>query len=400
MVQIKIYPARNGDAFLIKAEGGHRGAVLIDGGYAPTFEQYILPDLVELAAAGYALDLVVATHVDADHVSGLLPLFKANGSAQSPKIIPIRRVLHNSLRSLNQQTAKPAAIDPGDDALLGEIHRRGYPAPGPHDGQEISARQGSTLAALLKLGAYMWNEGDGRPSVCSEASPAFSINSENSVTIIGPPPARLMKLRSWWTSEIRRFGFVGALDANDRLDDAFELLCAREQPDRVIMPSPIAFTEASELRDCYAMDDSITNGSSISLILESAGTRTLMLGDSWAEDIVTALQRTRSGSAPLIFDVIKVSHHGSLRNTSPALLELVDAPVFVISSNGEGHNHPDFPVLKAIVDRPAAFSREMIFNYSTPASQRLRVYSSASGTGFTVRENFTGWLPVGRVPSP
>ena len=385
---------------MIKTEGAQRSAVLIDGGYAPTFGQYILPDLVELAAAGYVLDLVVATHVDADHVSGLLPLFKANGSAQSPKIIPIRRVLHNSLRSLNQEKVKPAAIDPGDDALLGEIHRRGYPAPGPRGGQEISARQGSTLAALLKSGAYMWNEGDGRPSVSCETSPAFSINGENSITIIGPPQARLLKLRSWWTSEIRRFGFVGVLDANDRLDDAFELLCAREQSDVVVAPSPIAFTESSELQECYAIDDSITNGSSISLILESAGTRTLMLGDSWATDAVTALQRIRSGSAPLIFDAIKVSHHGSLHNTSPALLELVDAPVFLISSNGEGHNHPDFPVLKAIVDRPAAFSREMIFNYSTPASQRLRAYSSASGAAFTVRENFASWLPVGRGSSP
>jgi len=329
-----------------------------------------------------------------------LPLFRANGSAQAPKIIPVHRVLHNSLRSLNQETAKHAAIDSGDDALLGEIQRRGYPAPGPHGGQEISARQGSTLAALLKSGGYRWNEGDGRPSISSEKSPAFSTNGENSITIIGPPQARLIKLRSWWTSEIRRYGFVGVLDANDRLDDAFELLCAREKSDVVIAPIPIAFTEASELQDCYAMDDSITNGSSISLILESAGTRTLMLGDSWAEDAVTALQRTRSGSAPIIFDAIKISHHGSLRNTSPALLELVDAPVFLISSNGEGHNHPDFPVLKAIVDRPAAFSREMVFNYSTTASQHLRAYSSASGAAFTVRENFTGWLPVGRGPSP
>jgi hypothetical protein len=38
-----------------------------------------------------------------------------------------------------------------------------------------------------------------------------------------------------------------------------------------------------------------------------------------------------------VFDVIKVSHHGSIHNTSVNLLSLIDAPVFLVSSNGSAH---------------------------------------------------------------
>ena len=95
-----MYPAKNGDAFLIMERAPKPTAILIDGGYANTFHEFISPDLQNLSTLGYALDLVVATHVDADHVSGLLALLKANGNAEAPRVINISDVWHNSLRSL------------------------------------------------------------------------------------------------------------------------------------------------------------------------------------------------------------------------------------------------------------------------------------------------------------
>jgi len=71
MIEIKSYPAKNGDGFLVKASASPF-AMLIDGGYAETFHRHIRCDLENLAASNYALDLVVATHIDVDHHSGLL----------------------------------------------------------------------------------------------------------------------------------------------------------------------------------------------------------------------------------------------------------------------------------------------------------------------------------------
>ena len=100
MSHLKMYPARNGDAFLIRENTTKPTAILIDGGYASTFQACIFPDLTHLAQLGYSLGLVVATHIDADHVAGLLAFFKLNGNSQAPKIIQVGDVWHNSLRSL------------------------------------------------------------------------------------------------------------------------------------------------------------------------------------------------------------------------------------------------------------------------------------------------------------
>jgi len=400
MLQIKSYPAHNGDAFLIKADSPRPTAVLVDGGYSATFHRHIRADLEELARHGYSLDLVVATHIDSDHVSGLLPLFKANGESRAPKIIGVGRVFHNSLRSIASGASATTPAKAPDEELLEEIRRGGFPPAKAEERVEgeISARQGSSLAALLKSGGYMWNEGDGRTSVCGDGLNSFSVGA-GMLTVIGPPRPRLEKLLTWWTSEIRRLGYAGPLGVNDPLDDAFEFLCA--VPDPTTNAYPISGQDLSnlDLKDCYLSDDSVTNGSSITFILKIGAQRVLFLGDGWAEDAEAALRMMNPSPDKMLFDAIKVSHHGSLRNTSPSLLGLIDAPRYFISSNGDGHDHPDLPVLKAIVDR-AGEPRELLFNYPTAASGRLKTHRSQSNVAFSVREAFTDWVSLGIQARP
>ena len=145
MVRIKSYPAESGDAFLVNSTD-RPFLMLIDGGYAETFQSHIRTDLVNLAANGCQLDLVVATHVDADHVSGLLTFFRQNGYFETPIITPVHEVLHNSLRSLVSPPQGQTTLRPDDAALLQEIRQRGYPLPTAPVNleQEISARQGNS----------------------------------------------------------------------------------------------------------------------------------------------------------------------------------------------------------------------------------------------------------------
>lgn len=124
MPYLKMYPARNGAAFLIRENTTKPTAILIDGGYASTFQGYIFSDLTLLAQLGYSLDLVVATHIDADHISGLLAFFKLNGSSQAPKIIRVGDVWDNSLKSLALMTVADGNTTSGDEDLLIEIRRR------------------------------------------------------------------------------------------------------------------------------------------------------------------------------------------------------------------------------------------------------------------------------------
>jgi len=313
--------------------------------------------------------------------------FRQNGTAQAPNIIPVREVLHNSLRSLVSPTADQTAIRQDDLALLQDIRLQAYHQPEEASslGQDISARQGVSLAQLLYEGGYQWNTQVGKTPIGEGGLVDLSL-LQGHISILGPNKDRLDALKEWWVSEMRRMGWVGSLHD---LDDAFEFVCLHE----IVDPGEqlLASSEA-DLALAYVPDNSVTNGSSISLIVEVESRRLLFLGDSWANDIVAAL----AVDGPSIFDAVKISHHGSARNTSLELLTLVDSPHFFISTNGNGHDHPDFAVIKAIVDRPAKFCRTIHFNYSTPASQRLRSYKSATGADFVVNEAETEWVTINK----
>nr|WP_228725629.1 MBL fold metallo-hydrolase [Klebsiella quasipneumoniae] len=76
-----MYPAQNGDAFLLSTG---RTNILIDGGYASTFYSYIQKDLEELAAKNACLNLVIITHIDADHIGGIICLLASYGDSDLP----------------------------------------------------------------------------------------------------------------------------------------------------------------------------------------------------------------------------------------------------------------------------------------------------------------------------
>lgn len=394
-----MYPAKNGDAFLIKASATEPLAILIDGGYTSTFHDCIYPDLEQLANLGYVLNLVVATHIDADHLLGLLTFFKLNGNSEAAKIIKVQDVWHNSLRSITS-AKKNHTTTTLDEEILVEIRRRGFPSPSipVEESKEISARQGSSLAALLLGGNYLWNSGNGTRSINSDNFVPNAFSSGLRVSVIGPPVTRLEQLHHIWMSDLRRIGFTGKVGNCEIFDDAFEFLCAFEDLNAAVRVTPEAISSPRNrcLADAYVPDESVPNGSSISLIIEVGSSRLLLLGDSWAEDIIKGLQSLPNAAFPMFFDAIKISHHGSLRNTNPMLLEMIDSPIYLIPTNGKSHSHPNIEVLKEIVDRPSEFTRNLYMNYSTSASKQLRKYTSRTGAKFKIFESFNNWIQLPR----
>jgi len=387
-IQVKMYPAKNGDSFLIKTYDSKESvSILVDGGYSSTFNSVIKSDLEDLED----LNLVIASHIDADHVLGVLELFKNNGKADSSNIVKINKVWHNSLRSITGQSSEKEVQPKG---AITYILKRGFPVPRNEQSDEISAKQGSSLAARLLAGKYNWNEGKGLSSINSNTTEECHLNSCVSISVIGPTLNRLDKLKAWWIKQLKQMGHFATIKGNVFYDDAFEFLCADEKLQIIKKPEEISHKSRGEdLSQCYKKDDSVVNASSISFILNWKDKKLLFLADSWAEDIEDEISQISSGEK-LMFDCIKVSHHGSHRNTSPRLLNLIDSKIFLISTNGDKHGHPELSVLKAIVNRPADFERELYFNYSTEASKALKEYRPNSGQSFKVIEKALDWIKV------
>lgn len=73
---IQVLPAFNGDCILIKTHTtlNKDFVILIDGGNAATFSYSLKNEIKDLSH----IDLVILTHIDSDHIGGLLKLFKSS----------------------------------------------------------------------------------------------------------------------------------------------------------------------------------------------------------------------------------------------------------------------------------------------------------------------------------
>ena len=122
----------------------------------------------------------------------------------------------------------------------------------------------------------------------------------------------------------------------------------------------------------YIPDNSATNGSSISFVMETAGKRVLFLADSHAETIMRSLKLLYGdANRPYRFDAVKLSHHGSYNNNSPELLSVITTDKWLISTNGDKYNHPDMPTLAHIITKESERYNQLFFNYNLPVCDEL-----------------------------
>ncbi|WP_220032778.1 hypothetical protein, partial [Komagataeibacter oboediens] len=188
---------------------------------------------------------------------------KYSARRQSPgayKVVGIGEVWHNSLRSLTAVNNAP--IRPEDRLILDAINRRGHPAHVDilsNAPKEISARQGSSLASLIRRGGYRWNNHDGTTSIAVERTPVFQFAGGN-IRVIGPAQQRLDGLLKWWKGRLRQMGYSGPTGPGDEIDDAFELICEHAGESAVSRPVHVSARERKNLEEVYDPDVSITNG--------------------------------------------------------------------------------------------------------------------------------------------
>ena len=98
-IWIEMLPANEGDCILVTIP--HEDVrILIDGGTSETYTSCLRERLLQIKEEGKGIDLLVVTHIDNDHIGGIIELLKENGSFAESKIIKIQNIWHNSYRHL------------------------------------------------------------------------------------------------------------------------------------------------------------------------------------------------------------------------------------------------------------------------------------------------------------
>ncbi|WP_434999012.1 ComEC/Rec2 family competence protein [Vibrio scophthalmi] len=99
----------------------------------------------------------------------------------------------------------------------------------------------------------------------------------------------------------------------------------------------------------FVEDKREPNGSSLALDITFHGYRILLLGDAHPTPVVRSYEN--SNSDKIKYDLVKLSHHGSDKNTNNELLSMFECDHFLICSNADNHhNHPSPTTIFRVLD--------------------------------------------------
>jgi len=324
-MKIKFLKAFNGDSILISfLENEMPRNILIDGGIGDAYKttSNVKGDLhkviEKIREDKQFIDLLVLTHFDDDHIGGILRWLNKDKEAVSL----IKKVWFNSgkeiakkLRNDENQHLNIEVVDGADDF---------YTSP----------KQGIKFEKYLKEN-NLW---EGKIIEQGSECDLFSLKFK----ILSPNDDKLDKLLRLYEKQKDYFTSGGENDFQTSLKDFID--------------------EDSQPSFKFQEDPSVANGSSIAFIMEYEDKNFLFLADAHPSVVIEGLSKFGyNKDNPLKVELMKVSHHGSMYNTSKELLEIVKTNSYLISSSATKHGLPNKRTIARIIhNNPNAV---IYFNY-------------------------------------
>jgi hypothetical protein len=337
---LEVLRARHGDCLLLhygtKAEPR---LALIDGGPKTVYRPFLRPRLEQLRTereldldTPLKIDLMMLSHIDEDHVFGLLELTEELLKAEqdnAPRIVEVEDLWHNTFDDIidNDPTELTRAVTArfGAASLSGDVT-----ADLDADDQTEAVVDTIKIIASVGQGRDLRDNSDGlgiernvemngKLMMASLKTKPFKMGGGLSLTVAGPMLEEVKKLQK---------------KHNDFLRDNPELA-------QRITASALAR---------YA-DNSPYNLSSIVVLAKSGKKAILFTGDARGDKILQGLELVKiiDPGGSLHVDVLKGPHHGSSNNVSLDFFKRITADHYVFSGDGDFGN-PERATLEALVE--------------------------------------------------
>jgi beta-lactamase superfamily II metal-dependent hydrolase len=384
-MNLTVFQSDKGDCVLLTGADGK--VLLADGGMPSSYKEHVAPALGAISAAGQAIDLVYVSHIDHDHIGGILCLLDDTvdwrvfdyqsasgndlfGAPESPRPPKVHAIWHNAFQDqvedntgeIENLLVNNMRVFLIDEGLSG--YAETY--------QDLISSKREALLLSNRVSPEQLNipvnpESDGRLMLVTEGSEPVQLGGIR-LHILGPFPKDLEKLRDEWNKwlsdnqeAIRKIREQSQEDAERLHWDEGEMLhnammaLATELGRRNLVTPP--------------------NLASLMLLAEEEGKTVLLTGDGHADDIRAGLDHIGKldSDGRIHVNVLKVQHHGSENNIHLDFCQTVTADHYVFCANGAHHN-PDLDVLRTIIDSrlgadaaPAAF--KLWFNSSVQATK-------------------------------
>jgi hypothetical protein len=323
-LELQFLNAHQGDAIWVRWGSGKQ--IMIDMGTHGTGLS-IGQRLRDLPVERREFELLVVTHVDTDHIGGVLSC--VSDPAEPVPGVRFNDVWFNGWEHLsgNKPVRHGVRLEP------------------------MGGAQGEAFAKWLR--DQPWNEAFGKGAVVRSTLTPLDMGEGLSLTVLGPSQARLEALKTTWKADVAK-----AIDKKtlDEVSPGLEPMGPSKPP---------VFRRKEDLAELARRDAkcdaSNSNGASITLLLEWEYRRVLLTGDAFAEEVRDGLGGIAGGD-PVVVDLVKVPHHGSVQNVTQSLVEAVDCPLWVFSSDGTTYRHPDAQAIARILHYGRRANPTLAFN--------------------------------------
>ena len=367
-VRVKTFQSGCGDCifFIIEGEDG-RFVIMIDCGLFTTeIKDYITNDL------GNHIDLLIVTHIDADHILGVRDMLETLLELQ------IEELWFNSYPRSEENEC---LLTDKEKAVLERLYAS-KPTVMDIVNAKVSAKQAVTLSEAILNHQYAKNSWKRERIDTDKEVYPIKDGRYGTINILSPNKKQLKvideKFKSLFFEFFHKEHPNVPLEKDDTLFELLQLIANEQERQDLYTGEKVAYQQLSkelllESTTHKVSKSSEANEASIAFVWEYGEHKILFLGDA-APKIVAESVKGRYGEKVTLFDTVKVSHHGSAHGTNNKLMSLVEAQDFFFSG-GEEDTRPHIDAIARIITRPlqnGTEKRMLHFNYQNGWTDALK----------------------------
>jgi Metallo-beta-lactamase superfamily len=373
-MKIRVFQSDKGDCLLITSNSG-KNRILVDGGMASSYTKHVAPNLAKLDGGKPQIDVAYVSHIDDDHIAGVLQLMddlvdwrsfdfqskKKKAGDKPPKKPKNPRPPEVGKIDAFHELLKDNAGEIGDilaasAAVLATTHRPMGKALFEQPSElALSKKQALRLARRTgpdQLSIPVNPEFGHKLMLVKPTQPNLKVGTIQ-FRVIGPAPADLDKLRQEWNEWLRQNKETLADIRRKAKEDEDRL---KSDVDRLLAPitmqanSFVDFQIALGKKLGDRTEVTTPNLASLMFFVQEGNQTVLLTGDGHADDALKGLKQRNllDANGKLHVDVLKVPHHGSEHNMTTAFAQAVTADDYIFCGNGFATN-PETDVIDLLV---------------------------------------------------
>lgn len=340
---LKTFASGHGDCiFLCLTNGEGKYSIMVDcGEFTSEIESFVTQSLSK------HIDLLIITHIDCDHVDGVTKMLK------KIPYLTIGKIFYNCYQNVvgegNMEVSD--VIQKNIQTLQSILPSRAIKT----DTGKINMEAASVLAAEI-LKNDSWNNVWEKEYIHEGTNDFHLKNNFGRIVFLAPTIDTIKSLDDDFKREYMRLfkervpdGLFVGKETLFELITKFVAMKTNKQDSKKIQKIKALIGKYNdnnwiEAQKYVPKIISPENSASIAFFWEYNEHRILFMGDAEPNIVVNNIKSRFSVNTPVIFDAIKVAHHGSKHSTSNELMSVIDSKHYFIT----GGNKIDKPSLEAL----------------------------------------------------